>query len=249
MPLPSSGKITTQTFRDFFEIDANTPISSSDWYRGGPYVRANYQSENGRKSINNQVPESGRISLSDLYGVYKVVDTNSLSPGNSTTQDVVNQPPSSPDTGDPGHVGNNDAATEDPFANPSNQNPPSNQDGNAGNPTPPNPSDPYQPGNPADPGQFGNSDTNPGSGDSDPNPNPPNNPSGNYGSGYFNADPQPGNWNGSNNNTSDFGPTPPNYPDAPDEPAQLGGDGNDTNSPGDVTGGNPPYWFGHERLV
>ena len=89
MPMPSSGKITTQTFRDFFEITASTPINSSDWYRGGPYVRATYQSQNqGTKSINNQVPTSGRIALSDLYGVYKVVDANNYVPGNPGNADT-----------------------------------------------------------------------------------------------------------------------------------------------------------------
>ena len=116
MPLPSSGKITTQTFRDFFEIDANTPISSSDWYRGGPYVRANYQSVNGNRSINNQVPTSGRITLSDLYGAYKVVPANNITPGNTE-----NYSPTYPDaTVDPGQFPDtsSDTATSDPFANP-----------------------------------------------------------------------------------------------------------------------------------
>jgi len=101
MPLPSSGKITTQTFRDFFEIDANTPISSSDWYRGGPYVRANYQSQNqGVKSINNQVPTSGRITLSDLYGVYKVVNANNLVPGNTNPNNTNDNVPGNENTQD-----------------------------------------------------------------------------------------------------------------------------------------------------
>jgi hypothetical protein len=123
MPLPSSGKITTQTFRDFFEISSSTPISSSDWYRGGPYVRANYQTGNGNSSINNQVPTSGRITLSDLYGVYKVVPASSLTPGNSTEQDITPNPPNYPNTPDEpaalGGDGNNtNVGPPDPWANP-----------------------------------------------------------------------------------------------------------------------------------
>lgn len=118
MPLPSSGKITTQTFRDFFEISSSTPISSSDWYRGGPYVKANYQSVNGNVSINNQVPTSGRITLSDLYGAYKVVPANNIAPGNTTNYPT--EYPNSPD--EPAPISNDGDVNiaEDPYTNTSN---------------------------------------------------------------------------------------------------------------------------------
>jgi len=233
MPMPSSGKITTQTFRDFFEITASTPINSSDWYRGGPYVRANYQSQNqGTKSINNQVPTSGRIALSDLYGVYKVVDANNLVPGN----------PGNADT----HF---NITPNDTNPNPADLNPPNN-------PTPGNPN--YNPPNPATPGNlntsnsgsdgqpppWGNGDPyyNPSTNDSDPNPSG-SNPStpGNPGNPYDGSAGPPG----------EGDPNPGN----PDAPALLAGNPTDPTPnnpvPTDFTdlSPNPSYWADHERLV
>jgi len=153
MPMPSSGKITTQTFRDFFEISASTPINSSDWYRGGPYVRANYQSQNqGTKSINNQVPTSGRIALSDLYGVYKVVDANNYvpgNPGNADTHTDVNPNDTNPNPSNPANPADTNVA-DGPGG------PPNFGDGS----DVPTPADPVGSGdpNPGNPGNPGNPD-------------------------------------------------------------------------------------------
>ena len=183
MPMPSSGKITTQTFRDFFEITASTPINSSDWYRGGPYVRATYQSQNqGTKSINNQVPTSGRIALSDLYGVYKVVDANNLVPGNPGNADThfnTNPNDTNPNPSNPANPADTNVA-DGPGGPPtfgdssdvaSPADPPGSGDPNPGNPG--NPGNPDAPallaGNPVDPSPL-----NPVPTDfTDLSPNPP----------------------------------------------------------------------------
>jgi hypothetical protein len=250
MPLPSSGKITTQTFRDFFEITASTPINSSDWYRGGPYVRANYQSQNqGTKSINNQVPTSGRIALSDLYGVYKVVDANNYVPGNTNPNNTTDNVPGNENPQDSTQHYN---PANDPDLNPGNNNPPNNDYGagpagiyedpfdytNPGSNNPPNPGNPSNPSNAGDGADSGGGPPNFGSGDneaadgSDPNPGNPGNP-GNY---------VPGNPATNNPDGGTAGNTNPGNPvDGSAGPPGSGdpNPGNPTNTSGGDAGAGP----------
>ena len=209
MPLPSSGKITTQTFRDFFEISSSTPINSSDWYRGGPYVRANYQSVNGNVSINNQVPTSGRIALSDLYGAYKVVPANNTAPGNPAYPDATVDPGQFPDT-------SSDVTESDPFANP----PQTLNSSDVGN----NPPNPDWGAGPAGANQDPNGsspDLGGVPGTVDPHPANLNPTTGNSNYTYY----TPGNTN-----------SPTNNPGNPSDPGQFG---NGDLNPGGTTPGNP----------
>ena len=219
MPMPSSGKITTQTFRDFFEITASTPINSSDWYRGGPYVRANYQSQNsGVRSINNQVPTSGRIALSDLYGVYKVVDANNYVPGNTNPNNTTDNVPGNPNPNDFVPYVPSDPPTNDYGAGPAGAH-----------------QDPFSSSNSSDAGDGADSGGGPpnfGSGDneaadgSDPS-NYNNNPDG----GVAGDPAVPAQYN-----DGLYGP--PGSGDPNVNPTTS----NDPNT-------NPPYWADHERLV
>jgi hypothetical protein len=256
MPMPSSGKITTQTFRDFFEITASTPINSSDWYRGGPYVRANYQSQNsGVRSINNQVPTSGRIALSDLYGVYKVVDANNYVPGNTNPNNTTDNVPGNPNPNDfvpyvPSDPPTNDygagpaGAHQDPFSSSNSSDAGDGADSGGG---PPNfgsgdneaadGSDP-NPGNPGNPGNYvpGNPATNNHDGGTAGNTNPGNPVDGSAGP-PGSGDPNPG--NPTNTSGGDAGAGPGGaYEDPTTNPVTS----NDPNT-------NPPYWADHERLV
>lgn len=265
MPMPSSGKITTQTFRDFFEISASTPINSSDWYRGGPYVRANYQSQNqGTKSINNQVPTSGRIALSDLYGVYKVVDANNYVPGNTNpnnTSDNVpgflndsDQVPYVPSNNADLNPGNNNAPNNDYGAGPAGayQDPfgstnPGNWNQNNTDPT--NVSD-----GPGGPPTFGDSSDTSGTNDSDPNPAnyTPGNPYTNNPDGGTAGNTNPGNpVDGSAGPPGEGDPNPAvpaSYPDGQAGPPAFGDPSMNLPTSNDPNT-NPPYWADHERLV
>lgn len=58
MGLPISGTITLQDIQE--EFDGPTPARLTDYYRGGDYVPD--------ISINNSVPTSGTIKLTDFYG-------------------------------------------------------------------------------------------------------------------------------------------------------------------------------------
>jgi len=266
MPLPSSGKITTQTFRDFFEITASTPINSSDWYRGGPYVRGNYQSQNqGTKSINNQVPTSGRIALSDLYGVYKVVDANNYVPGNTNPNNISdNVPGFLNDSDQVPYVPSNNADL-----NPGNNNAPNNDYGAGSGMY----EDPYEYTNP---GNWNQNSSDPAASDAgaDSGGGPPN-----FGSGDAEAadgsDPNPANYvpgnsatnnpdGGTAGNTNPGNPVdgaigppgsgdpnpsvPASYPDGQAGPPAFGDPSTNLPTSNDPNT-NPPYWADHERLV
>ena len=66
MTLQSSGTISLLDVQN--EFGGANPIAMSEYYRGGSYVPANYYFKGQAYPVNETVPTSGQIALSNFYG-------------------------------------------------------------------------------------------------------------------------------------------------------------------------------------
>lgn len=66
MTLQSSGAISLLDLQN--EYGGSSPISLSEYYRGGSFVQSGFYLKGSFVALNTGVPTSGTISLSNFYG-------------------------------------------------------------------------------------------------------------------------------------------------------------------------------------
>lgn len=77
MTLPTSGPLTLADIQT--EFGGSNPISLSEYYAGGAYVPA------GTTGTYGAVPSSGVIGIRNFYGTSKILDTQTVTSGSTST--------------------------------------------------------------------------------------------------------------------------------------------------------------------